>query len=100
MAYYKIHFSLSDRYVLALKIPVADVSRLSLKPLKWLHYISFAISGAKGDLSTSPGGSVVNYEYITLHPQDYYFTKDGDPSHPSTILSMLTISPYRCISCH
>jgi hypothetical protein len=80
----EIHFKAGEaQYVPALDIPVCDITTLSLEPLKWLRFVSFAITGAEGDLSASPGGPVVDYESSTLL-LNYFFTPTGDSSHSST----------------
>ena len=41
---------------LTLVIPVVDIQRLTLKPIKWLHYVAWAILGMDGHVSSIPGG--------------------------------------------
>jgi hypothetical protein len=41
-----------------------DIRRLSLCPLKWLCFVTFAAFGAIGYLSDTPGGSVIYYENV------------------------------------
>jgi hypothetical protein len=36
-------------------IPLSDVERLSIRPLKQLQFVAFTICGARGDLSLTPG---------------------------------------------
>ena len=77
----------------ALAIPLQGVARLSLHPLRWLCFITFAAVGAKGDLSEAPGGNVVDYENVLLNDlaEDYCFTPDGNTptSKPSTTNKVL-----------
>ena len=40
--------------VLALTIPFSDIERLSVRPVKWLRFVTFAICGVRGHLSESP----------------------------------------------
>jgi hypothetical protein len=75
-------------WIHALAIPLQDIERLSLRPLKWLRFATFAAVGAKGDLTEAPGGDVVDYENILLNDlaEDYYFTPEGNaPTLPPTI---------------
>lgn len=37
----------------ALSIPHTDIQRLTVRPLKWLRFVTFAVCSAKGDLSTT-----------------------------------------------
>ncbi|KDQ56787.1 hypothetical protein JAAARDRAFT_301400 [Jaapia argillacea MUCL 33604] len=67
----------NDPPVLALSIPLNDIQRLSLRPLKWLRYITFAVCGARGDLSTTPDSPAVDYDSVHhLDPvaEAYYYT--------------------------
>ena len=41
---------------LTLVIPTVDIQRLTLKPIKWLHYVAWAILGVDGRVSSTPGG--------------------------------------------
>ena len=55
--------------VLGLVIPFNDIGRLSLRPLKWLRYVTFALCGVRGDLSETPGGDTMTlYLFRTLLP--------------------------------
>ena len=71
-------------WIRALNIPLEDIARLSLRPLKWLRFVAFAVLGAKGDLFDGPvpGSNVVNYESVShdeLAENYYYFVPDGNP---------------------
>ena len=54
-------------WICALNIPPEDIARLSLRPLKWLRFVAFAVLGAKGDLFDGPvpGSNIVNYESVS-----------------------------------
>ena len=48
---------------------------------------TFTVVGAKGHLSDTPGGNVVDYENVSLADLDnYYFTPEGNAPTPPTIL--------------
>jgi hypothetical protein len=72
----------------ALTIPLQDIAGLSLRPLKWLRFATFAAVGARGDLSAAEAGNVVDYENVLLVEdlaEDYYFTPEGNAPTPPTI---------------
>ncbi|KAI0002169.1 hypothetical protein BJV74DRAFT_894451 [Russula compacta] len=78
-----IHLRKTDgTWIHALIIPLEDIGRLSLCPLKWLRFAAFAAVGAKGHLSDTPGGNQVNYENVSLadlaENDNYYFSPEGD----------------------
>jgi len=71
----------NDGWVHALSIPLEEIWRLSLRPLKWLRYATFAVLGAKGHLLETPGGNIVDYENVSLADGDnYYFSAEGKRS--------------------
>jgi hypothetical protein len=75
-----IYLNIEDRQVLALSIPFSDIERLSLRPVKWLRYVTFAVCGAHGDLSATPNGPPVKYDSISLAgpiAESYYYTFQG-----------------------
>jgi len=58
-----------------LSIPKDDIARLSLAPHKWLIYVMFAICGAHGVLSATPGGPPVQNDTVFSDIlRAYYFT--------------------------
>jgi hypothetical protein len=69
-------------YVLALSVPSSDIQRLSVRPLKWLRFVTFAVCGAYGHLSETTDGPPVNYDNITHADiaQAYYYTHEGETS--------------------
>ncbi|EKM77811.1 hypothetical protein AGABI1DRAFT_42982 [Agaricus bisporus var. burnettii JB137-S8] len=75
-----IYVPVENRPILALSIPTSDLERLSKRPVKWLRFVTFAVCGAHGDLSTTPQGSPVNYDSISLNEiaEVYYYTPEGD----------------------
>ncbi|KAK0187236.1 hypothetical protein F5146DRAFT_767916 [Armillaria mellea] len=77
-----IHLSYRNAQVLALSIPIADIKRLSIRPLKWLRYVAFTVFGATGHLALTADGSAVEDENFTWESQDrlcedYYYIPDG-----------------------
>jgi len=86
-----IHLRKGDgQWIHALAIPLEDIGRLSLRPLKWLRYVTFTAVGAKGHLSDIPGGNVIDYENVSFadlgEDDNYYFTPEGNTPTPPTIL--------------
>ena len=68
--------------VLALSIPSSDIQRLSIRPLKWLRFVTFAVCGVPGNLSATPDGPAVEYDSIphSYLAEAYYYTPQGEPS--------------------
>lgn len=65
-------------WLIALTIPVEDIKRLALRPLKWIRFVAFAIVGARGHLHTSPERELVDYETgFDLLADDYYYVARG-----------------------
>jgi len=73
-----IHLKFEGHHVLALSIPLEDVKRLSLSPLKWLRYVAFAVCGTTGHLALTPDGPALDYGITDLDDSDeYYYTPNG-----------------------
>ncbi|KAH7886539.1 hypothetical protein F5I97DRAFT_1003754 [Phlebopus sp. FC_14] len=71
-----IYFHSTDNqntWIHALQIPYSDIQRLCLRPLKWLRFVAFTISGAHGDLSETQDGHPVNYENTSDLADTYYY---------------------------
>ena len=62
-----------------LLIPRSDIERLAVLPFRWIRYVMFAICGAKGVLSTTPNGTVVDYEKAEIANDEniYYYRPSG-----------------------
>jgi hypothetical protein len=75
-----IYLHIEDRQVLALSIPFSDIERLSVRPVKWLRFVTFAICGVRGDLSAMPNGPPVDYDSISLDDiaEAYYYIPEGN----------------------
>ena len=87
-----IYLNIEDRQVLALSIPFSDIERLSIRPLKWLRFVAFAVCGAHGHLSATPNGPPVNYDSVTLAgpiAESYYYTFHGKLTFSQTCRSWL-----------
>jgi hypothetical protein len=78
-----IHLQMDGHWICALAIPLEDIGRLSLRPLKWLRFVAFAALGVKGHLYHSPGSNIVDYENVSLADlaDNYYFNPEGDAPH-------------------
>ena len=73
-----------DEWIHALAVPLEDIRRLSLRPLKLLRFVTFTALGAKGDLPDTPGGNVdyKNVSRADLAEDNSYFTpEDETPLH-------------------
>ena len=70
----------NDSQVLALSIPPSDIQRLSIRPLKWLRFVTFAVCGVPGNLSATPDGPAVEYGSSADIAEAYYYTPQGEPS--------------------
>lgn len=83
-----VHLQNMDTSIHALAIPLEDIGRLSLRPLKWLCFATFAAVGAMGHLSDTPGGNQDEHvSFANLSENDnYYFSPEGDAPTPPTIL--------------
>ncbi|KAH7886545.1 hypothetical protein F5I97DRAFT_1004534 [Phlebopus sp. FC_14] len=71
-----IYFRSTDNqntWIHALQIPYSDIHRLCLRPLKWLRFVAFTISGAHGDLSETQDGHPVNYDNTSDLADTYYY---------------------------
>ena len=74
-----IHLLAHESEVPFLSIPLADVQRLSIRPLKWLRFVLFAICGTSGELSATPDGKPVDYNSTELGVDaTYYFKPSGN----------------------
>jgi hypothetical protein len=58
-----------------LSIPSEDIEKLSHSPHKWLKFVMFAICGAHGVLSATPGGTAVDNDttFSNDDVQHYYY---------------------------
>lgn len=71
----------TEIWAVALSIPHTDIQRLSIRPFKWLRFVTFAVSDSPGDLSTTPPGGPVDYENTTSIEnlaKSYYYNPQGD----------------------
>src|ERR1700761_304044 len=66
-------------YFRVLSIPIHECRRFSLKPLKWLRYLGYAIYGKPGCLKAGPSSDnlqEVDYDR-EIESRSYYFYSDG-----------------------
>ncbi|KAG8221067.1 hypothetical protein J3R82DRAFT_2582 [Butyriboletus roseoflavus] len=66
----------TEHWIRALSIPREDIKRFTLYPLKWVRFATFTVCGAKGDLSATPGGEIVEYDNVSFEilEHKYYYT--------------------------
>jgi hypothetical protein len=72
-----------------LKIPLEDIERLTTSPLKWLHYVAWAITGLEGYLSNAAGeeGSrIVNTNAAVTSGQFFFYVTSAGESHAAAII--------------
>jgi hypothetical protein len=79
MAEIEIFLSIDETQVSFLSIPRSDIERLAVLPFRWIRYVIFAISGARGDLSATPNGPAVDYENTEIANDEntYYYRPSG-----------------------
>ena len=90
----KVYLNIEDQQVLALSIPFSDIQRLTVRPIKWLQFVTFAVCGARGELSETPNGPPVNYDSITLAgpiAEDYYYIPQGNILRCQNYYSLVNI---------
>ncbi|KAH9036225.1 hypothetical protein EDB85DRAFT_806806 [Lactarius pseudohatsudake] len=74
-----IYLNVDRSTFLFLSIPDSDVQRLSIYPFKWLRFVVFSVCGARGRLSTTPGGPAIDYNSTSLNGiTDLYYTPSGN----------------------
>jgi hypothetical protein len=68
-----------EEWAVVLSIPLSEVRRLALRPLKWLTFVAFAICGAEGHLCVNQLGEHVNYNVTSTDPlaNEYYYFNQG-----------------------
>ncbi|KAN0103821.1 hypothetical protein V8E52_011597, partial [Russula decolorans] len=93
----EIFLSSDETQIYFLSIPRSDIERLAVSPFQWIRYVMFAICGAHGDLSTTPNGPAVDYEYTEIANDEntYYYRPSG--KLPFCVLSRFkrAINKYR-----
>ncbi|KAH9980937.1 hypothetical protein BGW80DRAFT_1453884 [Lactifluus volemus] len=63
-----------------LLIPHSDIQRLAIYPFRWLRFVIFTISGARGDLSTTLEGPYVDYDRTEVADDEnrcYYWPSEN-----------------------
>lgn len=76
-------------WIRALSIPRECIERFTLRPLMWLRFVTFAVCGAKGHISATQGGEIVDYENTAFNnlANKYYYIPDS-----KIVLSATSIS--------
>ena len=77
MASIQLLIQIDNTWMPAFSIPVADCNRFSLRPLKWLRFLGYAIYGRIGDIYTRPGGRPINYQLAVHAGARYFFISEG-----------------------
>ena len=81
-----VHLVLHDEFYL--EIPILIVSRLCLKPLKYLSFLGWCVLGALGELVDHEGNRV-ELDAGTLPDQSVYEYKTPDPSNvPARVVQL------------
>jgi hypothetical protein len=78
----EIFLILNERQIPFLSIPHSDIERLAVSPFRWIRYVMFTICGAPGDLSSTPDGPPVDYDWTKFPDAEntYYYRPSGKPS--------------------
>jgi hypothetical protein len=82
-------------------IPSGDIERLSVRPVKWLRFVTFTICGVRGHLSESAmlNGTPVDYDGISLDniAEAYHYIPEGNIWLIVNILVYAPIGDYHLI---
>ena len=73
--------------MLALCIPIHKCQELAVHPLKWVHYLGYAIYGRPGYLSLSETGPPITDYTANVEAQAYYFKSNGKLEFHGAILA-------------
>jgi hypothetical protein len=60
---------------------VSDCNRFSIRPLKWLRFLGYAIYGCDGHIHARIDGRPVNYNLAVRGGAEYYFISSGTRFH-------------------
>lgn len=85
----RIQVAPTTEWIHALSIPHRDIERLTFRPLKWLRFATFTVCGAKGDLSATQRGEIVDYDNVSFEnlADKYYYTPNGNLMLPALSIS-------------
>jgi hypothetical protein len=61
-----------------LHIPIQDIRRIAHKPMKWLHYVAWAITGVSGQIYLETGLLVDENAVLLSAGQRYLFVGEGE----------------------
>jgi len=74
----ELYLHIAEQWVPTLRIPSSEFSNYTLKPLKWLQFLGYAIYGSEGYLSLTPDGDPVDIDPQVLELKaTYYFRSEG-----------------------
>jgi hypothetical protein len=74
----ELYLLLAEQWQPTLRIPSSEFSQYTIKPLKWLRFLGYAIYGQEGHLSLTPDGDSVDVEPPVLELKTtYYFRAEG-----------------------
>jgi hypothetical protein len=77
MASIQLLIQIDNTWMPALSISVAECNHFSLRLLKWLRFLGYAIYGRIGDIYTHLGGRPVNYQLAVNAGARYFFISEG-----------------------
>ena len=73
----RLYITIENKPRLALSIPLNICTTLSLRPLKWLRFLGYAIYGREGHLSLSAGAEPISDYTSNVTARPYYFSSTG-----------------------
>jgi hypothetical protein len=76
----KIYLKVDGTKIPFLCVPDRDAIRLAVRPFKWLRFVMFCISGARGELHSMSDDSLVNYNSTTMADHGYWYNPRGKVS--------------------
>ncbi|KAM6494525.1 hypothetical protein JOM56_010886 [Amanita muscaria] len=84
----------SDAFVRFLSIPQSDIQRLSIRPLKWLRFVTFTICGSYGHLHETAAVNTppVDYNISDLVESSTYYYIPERPARPYAFIERITSS--------
>jgi len=81
----------------ALRIPIDKCYQLAVHPLKWVHYLGYAIFGRRGYLSLSRTGPPITNYTGDIEAQAYYFRSDGKLEFHGVIFAHVVLEEPRLV---
>ena len=68
-----ISMKIDDVWQDLLKIPKSELAQFSPRPLKWLTFVAYAISGSKGQLSLDGNTPIASGDHSNQPVSDRYY---------------------------